>query len=58
MYIYYCFTAESCPVAGTNIASHNVVIADSEGEDMYHSFKCILISVSQYSKVLVIVQLY
>ena len=57
MYIYYCFTAESCPVAGTNIASHNVVIADSEGEDMYHSFG-ILISFSQQSKVLVIVQLY
>ena len=58
MYICYCFTAESCPVAGTNIPiiyDHNVLIADGKGEDLYHSFKCILISFSQKSKELVTV---
>ena len=41
MYIYYCFIAESCPGANIPVVyDHNVSITDSEGEDLYESFKC------------------
>ena len=51
IYIYYCFSAESCPAANIPVVyDHNVPITDSEGEDLYDSFKCTLLSFSQQIK--------